>query len=129
MSEINSGVSLYDLNKDLMKKNGKALTKKEIDKAKTTIYHFINSDTCFYYMLLCNERRDYTVFDFKEKKWPERSEDCVDCLVDECLKNRGEIYSMVEDKDKNAIEIWLSIGDECYLYYFFKYEYGIINDF
>ena len=51
----------------------------------------------------------------------------VSILVDECLRNRGEIRGIDLTKDKDAIEIWLIIEDEAYCYYFFPYDAAIIE--
>ena len=49
------------------------------------------------------------------------------CLIDECLKNRGEIRGIDITKDKGAIEIWLSIDGEAYVYYFFPYDSALVE--
>ena len=48
-------------------------------------------------------------------------------LIDECLKNRGEIRGIDITKDKQAIEIWVSIEEDSYVYYFFPYNEGVID--
>lgn len=129
MGEINAG-TLYELNKSMVEKNTKELNKGVLNSKKEIIKNFIDKDFNYYYMLLCNERKDYTLFEFTEgKKWTERCMDCANCLVDECLANRGEIRSIDLTKDKDAIEIWLSIEGESYVYYFFPYDEGVISDF
>ena len=103
-SEIAIG-TLYDLNKDLVKKTEIKLAEGVLNSKKEIIKNFIYKTNNNYYMLLCNERKDYTVFDFKNKKWSERYMSCAKCLVDECLTNRGEIRGIDLTKDKSAIEI------------------------
>ena len=80
-----------------------------------------------YYMLLCNERKDYTVFKMNDKDNDDSIREIVSILVDECLRNRGEIRGIDLTKDKDAIEIWLIIEDEAYCYYFFPYDAAIIE--
>ena len=80
-----------------------------------------------YYMLLCNERKDYTVFKMNDKDNDDSVREIVSILVDECLRNRGEIRGIDLTKDKDAIEIWLIIEDEAYCYYFFPYDAAIIE--
>ena len=101
--------NLYDINKNIVKQNEIKLSEGLLNR--------------------CNERKDYTVFDFKEKKWAERCLDCAKCLVDECLTNRGEIRGIDLTKEKDAIEIWMIIDNEAYVYYFFPYDNGVIWDF
>ena len=127
--EIEFG-NLYDINKNLVKKNEIKLSEGILNSKKEIIKNFImNKSNHFYFMLLCNERKDYTVFDFDGQKSPEKSLNCAKCLVDECLINRGEIRGIDLTKDKDAIEIWMVIDDEAYVYYFFPYDNGIISDF
>ena len=127
--EIEFG-NLYDINKNIVKQNEIKLNEGILNSKKETIKNFmISKSNTFYYMLLCNERKDYTVFDFKENKNPEKCMDCAKCLVDECLVNRGEIRGIDLTKDKSAIEIWMVIENEAYVYYFFPYDNGVIWDF
>lgn len=121
--------NLYDINKNIVKQNEVKLSEGILNSKKEIIKNFINKDNNNYYMLLCNEKKDYTVFDFQKFKTPERCRDCAKCLVDECLINRGEIRGIDLTKDKNAIEIWMIIDNEAYVYYFFPYDNGVISDF
>ena len=97
--------NLYDINKNIVKQNEVKLSEGILNSKKEIIKNFINKDNNNYYMLLCNEKKDYTVFDFQKFKTSERCRDCAKCLVDECLINRGEIRGIDLTKDKNAIEI------------------------
>lgn len=126
--EIEFG-TLYDINKNIVKQNEVKLSEGLLNSKKEIIKNFLNTQNHFYYMLLCNERKDYSIFDFKDFKTPTRCMDCAKCLVDECLKNRGEIRGIDLTKDKTAIEIWMIIDDEAYVYYFFPYDNGVIYDF
>jgi hypothetical protein len=103
--EIEFG-NLYDINKNLVKQAEVKLSEGLLNSKKEIIKNFIMSKSDdFYFMLLCNEKKDYTIFDFKDYKTPERSLNCAKCLVDECLINRGEIRGIDLTKDRNAIEI------------------------
>lgn len=128
MSKVELG-TIYDFNKNLVQKTQIQLSEKILNDKKKTIEYFLDNTIGNYYMLLCNEKKDYTVFDFKENRTIERYADCAKCLVDECLKNRGEIRGIDITEDKTAIEIWMSIDNESYVYYFFPYENGVIVDF
>ena len=122
--------TLYDINKNIVKQNELKLNEGVLNSKKEIIKNFMNkADNHFYYMLLCNERKDYTVFDFKDFKTPERCLNCAKCLIDECLINRGEIRGIDLTKDRDAIEIWMIIDNEAYVYYFFPYDSGVIYDF
>ena len=81
-------------------------------------------------MLLCHERRDYTLFDLgyeTHNTYKEKCQKTVNVLIDECLQNRGEIRGIDITKDKQAIEIWISAEEDSYAYYFFPYDKGVID--
>lgn len=121
--EISAG-NLYEMNKAIMQSNKiKDLTKEELNKKKRNIKNFMEEKQGIYYMLLCHEQRDYTIFNLKEKKIDE----AVDILIDECLPNRGIVRSIEPTKDGVAIEIWLKIDDEAFCYFFFKYDEAVIE--
>lgn len=126
MSDISLG-TLYDVNKNLVLKNEIELTDGVLNSKKEIITNFMRQMNNAYYMLLCNERKDYTVFKMNDKDSDDSIREIVSILVDECLKNRGEIRGIDLTKDKDAIEIWLIIEDEAYCYYFFPYDAAIIE--
>ena len=125
-SKIMELANNYIIEEDLNRNEIKEI----LNSKKEIIKNFImNKTDNFYFMLLCNERKDYTIFDFDGWKSSEKSLNCAKCLVDECLANRGEIRGIDLTKDKTAIEIWMIIDDEAYVYYFFPYDDGVIYDF
>lgn len=120
--------NLYDLNKDLVEKETKPLTQEELAIKKEMVHNFLISSEAEYYMLLCNEKKDYTVFNLlnMNEMFPAKDE-VPNILIDECLKNRGEIRSIELTTHKDAIEIWLVINKKAYCYYFFDYTNGVIE--
>lgn len=124
-SNITLGTT-YEINKDLVEKYEKELTDTQLDDKKDNIIDFLENTENTYYMLLCNDRKDYTVFNLKNEKAKSEME-ATKVLVDECLKNRGIIKSIELTKNKDAIEIWLSIDGESYCYYFFPYDNAVIE--
>lgn len=120
--EIELFGNLYDINKNLVSQTEIKLSEGVLNSKKEIIKNFINKTNNNYYMLLCNERKDYTVFHNNNL-----SMETAKILVDECLVNRGEIRGIDLTKDKDAIEIWLIIEDEAFVYYFFPYDIGIIE--
>ena len=124
MAEIKSGVTLYDLNKDLLQKE-KALSKAKIMQKRPEIISFFKEISNNYYMLLCNDLKDYTVFKTDDKR-----EDTYTIAADElilCMQNRGNILSIERTQDNIALEIWMRINDEIYVYYAFGYDTAIID--
>ena len=132
--EITLG-TLYDLNKTLVEKGEIELTEGILNSKKEIVKNFIIGTNNSYYMLLCNEQKDYTIFNITtctcENQCAgcrrDKVKECVNILVDECLKNRGIIKGIDITKDKGAIEIWLSIDGEAYVYYFFPYDAALIQ--
>ena len=122
-SNITLGTA-YEINKNLVEKYEKELTIKELQNKKTKIINFIQETKGQYYMLLCNDKKDYTIFNILNKN---NIEKMTNILVDECLVNRGIIKGIDLTKDKCAIEIWLSIENEAFCYYFFKYDDAVIE--
>ena len=118
--------TLYDLNKNLVQKNISALEEGVLNSKKEIVKNFLRDTKDTYYMLLCHEQRDYTVFKIdtlEDSKYNEM----ISILIDECLRNRGKIKSIELTKDKQAIEIWLMIEEEAFVYYLFPYGEAVIT--
>lgn len=115
----------YEINKQLVEKNLNELSQEQINEKKEKIANFIKEKNNKYYMLLCNERKDYTVFTLTNKQ--EKNIETSKVLVDECLMNRGKIKAIDKTKDNQAIEIWLSMNKESFCYYFFPYDEAIVE--
>lgn len=75
-----------------------------------------------YWMLLCRERNDYTIFHFVE------SIDKLADSINKTLRNRGDIIDFVRRDDGNY-EIWIRDIDtkENFVYYLFDYNQAIIE--
>jgi len=118
MSDIDLGMNLYEFNKQAMNSERPldpiALNIKTIEIAK-------EMEKKKYWMLLCNERKDYSVFVVKKKT-----------NIAEELKititNRGHILSIDKQED-GSYEIWIRDFDtkENFAYYLFDYTFGIIK--
>ena len=122
--------TLYDLNKGLVQQNEIKLSEGILNSKKEVIKNFLVKTNNNYYMLFSNESKDYTIFSMGSNDgytYEDKSKKLVSILVDECLVNRGEIRGIDITKDKGAIEIWMSIEGESYVYYFFPYDTAIIN--
>lgn len=126
MNEVALG-TLYDVNKGLVAKNEIELTEGVINSKKEIVKNFIMKTENAHYMLLCKEQSDYTIFRRYNMEDSEKAMEISNILIDECLKNRGEIRGIDLTKDKDAIEIWLLIEEEAYCYYFFPYDAAVIE--
>lgn len=127
MAELNLG-TLYDFNKEAMKNEKpldpiqfNALTK---DVSLDMLSKCIINDQ-HYWMLLCHERRDYTVFNIIACE-----EDVKDIEVElrPTLSNRGTIISIGKQPDE-VWEIWIRDieTEENFVYYLFPYDNGVIE--
>lgn len=76
-----------------------------------------------YMMLLCHDRRDYTIFHITntDKKIAAKE-------ISETLYNRGKILLVDKQKD-GSWEIWIrdSLTDENFAYYLFPYDDGVVE--
>ena len=76
-----------------------------------------------YMMLLCHDRRDYTIFHITntDKKIAAKE-------ISETLHNRGKILLVDKQKD-GSWEIWIrdSLTDENFAYYLFPYDDGVVE--
>ena len=125
ISEITLGTA-YDINKDLVQKYEKTLTDEELQQKKELIAQYILEVKQFYFMLLCHEQRDYTLFNLNNESDHEKGLKTATELI-ECLNNRGQIKGIDKTKDNMAIEIWISNENESFAYYFFGYDEGVIE--
>lgn len=125
MSEIDVGMgTLYDVNKQL-NLNEKILTRTEIKKVLREVKDYFRKHKDKYFMLLCKEKSDYTLFNFNNKNDISLQSAIKD--LQECLENRGQIIS-IEPDGEYALEIWLKVDDDTFLYYIFPYDIGVIEE-
>lgn len=117
-------VKLYDLNKQIMHEQ-KAISPLALQPYQDKIEEWFNWSIDSYAMLLCHERRDYTIFHLYEKQNSNPPQLAAKELIG-CLIDRGDILSIDETEDK-AWEIWLRIDNEEYCYYLFNYDNAVIE--
>lgn len=124
--------SLYEMNQQLSAnepKMGIAARKKAQELARLWFRDSIQK----YAMLLCHDRRDYTLFQVVNSP-----ADAAAALFD-CINNRGELISIEKNSD-DALEIWIRIlvykntdekiirtEPQDYCYYLFNYDLGVIE--
>ena len=112
--------TLYDVNKTLVAEHEKPLSMYKINnKINGIINNFIEG---FYYMLLCRERNDYTVFNYTGDR-----EEAAAALKD-CILNRGECRGIQKLEDGNY-EIWIynEYDKEAFVYYLFSCNNCIVK--
>lgn len=122
--------TLYDVNRNIVQTKGVQLDEAALNSKKEIVKNYLLKTNNSYYMLLSNENKDYTIFtlgDNTSYSIEDKYKKLASVLIDECLQNRGEIRGIDLVNDNSAIEIWLSIDDNSYVYYFFPYDAAIIN--
>ena len=125
MAEVNMG-TVYEVNKKLSLENDKPLDPIALNlKVKDMAVKMSVGD---FWMLLCNERRDYTIFDVKKGNVKD-----IEPELKETLINRGEVITIFWNESYNAWEIWvrdinpLTTEKEDYMYLFFDYSSAIVE--
>ena len=122
MPDIDLGMNLYDFNKQAMAQI-EALDPIEFNKSTEEIADtmFLNKEKKLAWMLLSNERKDYTVF------IPLTKEGILKELRP-TLRNRGLITDITKQEDGNY-EIWIRDPEtkENFVYYLFDYTFGLIQ--
>lgn len=125
MADISAG-TLYEINQSIMRQQS-PLNNKKLEEAKKIVKaYFMERFEKTYFMLLCKEMSDFTVFKISAK---------LNCGIAtneliETLKNRGKILSIGKNSsDDSSLEIWVkcSEDDEPHAYYLFVYDWGIIE--
>lgn len=133
MAEISLG-TLYDFNKAAMK-NEKPLDPILFNKKITAIVKDIRtskegeSQARFYWMLLNNERKDYTIFHINEPNtYYSYTVKQLEEDLKETLQNRGQVLSIDKLEDGNY-EIWIRdlVTEDNIVYYLFDYTFGVIE--
>ena len=84
-----------------------------------------------YFMLLCHERRDYTVLNLNKQEALGRPNELISrCAredIFECLDNRGDLLAAQLQED-GVWEFWIrTINNECAAYYLFPYGAAVIE--
>lgn len=81
-----------------------------------------------YIMLLCHERRDYTIFNLNCASTEMGDEELLTKEISETLNNRGQVL-LIDEQPDGAYEIWIRDVDtqENFCYYLFNYTEGVIE--
>ena len=123
-----SNFSTYEANKMLIAQNGKPISKLKLNTIigdmAIRFRKWVWDNKCKYFMLLCKDRSDYTLFNIVDHNF--NIQEIKEALKD-CFVNRGDVYDIHYEKTTDAYEIWLKIDDEFYAYYLFPYDVGVIE--
>ena len=128
-SDVTFG-NLYDINKQLMDKEPPMESEAIYEKGIQIETWLEKYETSKYFMLLCHEQRDYTVFNLdKTNTWAQipatnirlAREDVV-----ECLTNRGTLLAADLQPD-DVWEFWIRNSEGSFVYYFFPYGEAVLE--
>lgn len=121
--------NLYDLNKTVMNKVPPLCDGDLINK-KIELGNFFEEANGNYYMLLCNEQKDYTVFHLNHQNIPlsfHSSYERAAFDVVDCLQNRGKILAIDKNPETGAYECWIRRSGLSYMYALFPYDAAVIE--
>ena len=126
--DIDLGATVYDANKQLVKQIEKKLNHLELAARQSNLEKYFETNLDKgkkYHMLLCHERRDYTVFNLDEKSLTSPMTAANEAIG--CCTDRGDILSIEKTDDGIAYEIWINIDDDPFCFYLFPYDDAIIE--
>lgn len=128
MAEIGIG-NLYDWNKNRVTLLPEISISKKNEGIKN-IKVFMASMDSTYYMLLCRELNDYTIF--KGNHTPEGNEYNAKVMIDEIMPSRGILKEIAQDKYNNSFEIWVTErgieNPESHMYLLFPCDDYVIDE-
>lgn len=127
-SEVTLG-NLYDMNKQLMEQEP-AMSKLAIADAQAHLRRWLEINfSAKYFMLLCHELRDYTMFNLNKnnscQQIPTITSYAVTKDIIECMTNRGQLLDI--DEQDGAWELWIRNPEGCFAYYLFPYGDAVLE--
>lgn len=128
-SEVSLG-NLYDINKQLMEQEP-AMQAEELQTALEQLRAWLTHNFAHkYFMLLCHELRDYTLFNLdKTSTWkiapPTAVYEAANDVL-ECMTNRGTLLVASQQED-NTWELWVRTPEGCFAYYLFPYGSAVLE--
>ena len=123
--EINTGLTLYDLNKSIVSQL-KPMTIEEIQAKEDVFKSYKEKSGNDYHMLLCKDYSYYTIFKFNMASEFKSFGEAVITIITEL----GDVYG-IEEQNDGAIEIWIKPNydedvETPYAFYLFPYDAGVV---
>ena len=128
-TEVSLG-NLYEVNKQFMAQEP-PITEAELQLAIEHLRAWLtNNFDKKYFMLLCHELRDYTLFNLNKTNStpfvpPLTIYNAADDII-ECMMNRGELL-VVDQQEDGAWELWIRNTEGCFAYYLFPYGDAVLE--
>ena len=123
MAEIEAG-NVFELNKQIRRKSS-PMESEKLNEAITNLAGWCSFRcNARYYMLLCKERSDYTIFRLKNFNYDQAGQE-----VKEVLESRGQIIGVDYLHGFDAYECWVKDPetDEPFMYMFFVCDDFIVE--
>lgn len=126
-SEVSLG-NLYDMNKQMMAQEPELDEEALLTKGALLTDWIRTHAAQQYFMMLCHERRDYTVFNIRPRMTGISINQINSMVGDvvECLKNRGTLVGM-DLQDDGVWEFWINDEGECFAFYLFPYGPAVLE--
>lgn len=123
--EIDTGLTLYDLNKSIMSQL-KPLSMEEIQEKAKVFDLYKNSSNNDFHMLLCKEYSYYTIFKYNIASEFKSFSEAVITIITEL----GDVYS-IETQIDGVVEIWIKPSNDENVetpiaFYLFPYDAGVV---
>ena len=126
--------TLYDLNKQVISQLPE-MPQEQIQEQLIQIKKWFYKSKAKYFMLLCREKADYTLFNFNGKDIPDVFPEFIEKMsikaikeLEKCIKNRGILMS-INKSTEGAWEIWIKdfFNKEVYMYMLFECDPMVIE--
>lgn len=120
-------MNLYDYAK-MFVNNMEKISEEDLKIGKTLIRNYLRERDQEFYMLLCREIYDFTIFQNElhmSEGW--NDEEFFSAILD-CFANRNMTIKQINRaEDTSAIEIWVQKEDQSFCFYLFPYDLGVIK--
>lgn len=113
--------TVYELNQQIMQQSS-PLNEQEREAVERIFSNYLTTNYLMnhkYFILLNNEKKDYTVFAIHKKF----DKELLIKDLFECIDNRGALKEVTYTEDSFGLEIWI----EAAVYYFFPYDEGVLE--
>lgn len=118
-------MTLYEINQAAYK-SLPPLIKEQIEEYEKQLSEYLRTHMSKYYMILCNERRYYTVYTWDPRHSFYKNTDKMAWEIMNITKSIGTLKG-IEFLEDNTVEFWIEEDDECNAYHLFDYERGVVE--
>ena len=120
MADVALG-SLYELNKQIMAQLPPQ-DENTMSHNWTVIGDWFGKDTSRWFMLMCKERSDFTLFHITDNQFTKAIQE-----LKEVLSGRGQILAIQYQHGEDAFEIWVKTKDEVVMFMLFTADWMVIE--